>query len=83
MPTANKPTYSLTVTMNGETHKKRTTDLDATIQSLKPDWLHTEVYLTVKKGKQVAERRLSLINAKRVFQNDINRQVFINNLLLV
>ncbi len=70
MPTATdtKPTYYLTVTMNGETLKKRTQDLDATIAALKPVWLHTEVYMTVKKGKQVSERRLTLVNAKRVFQ---------------
>ena len=85
MPTATKPTYSLTVIMNGETIKKRTADLGATIASLKPAWLHTEVYITVTKGKgkQKAERRLTLTNAKRVFQNDINREVFINNLLFV
>lgn len=69
--------------MNGETLRKRTTDLNATIASLKPSWLHTEVYVKVTKGKQKAERRLSLINAKRVFQDDFNREVFINNLLLV
>lgn len=82
MPTTTQPTYYLTVKINGETKRKRTSDLNATIAALKPAWLHTEVYITVKKGKQVAERRLTLINAKRVFQDDIARQVFINNLLL-
>lgn len=77
-----KKTYSLTATLNGTTVKRFTDDLDATIKSLKPDWLHTEVYVTVKKGKQVSERRLTLRNAKRVFMDDITRQVFINNLML-
>ncbi len=80
--TATKPTYSLTVLMNGEKINKRTQDLDATLASLKPVWLHTEVYVIVKKGKQTVERRLTLVNAKRVFNNDVVRQVFINNLLL-
>lgn len=83
MTTATKPTYSLTVIMNGETIRKRTADIGATLAALKPVWLHTEVYVTVQKGKQKIERRLSLINAKRVFQNDVNREVFVNNLLLV
>jgi len=74
--------YSLIVTMNGKTQTKRTGDLDASIAALKPAWLHTEVYVTVKKGKEKAERRLTLNNAKRVFQDHIARQVFINNLIL-
>lgn len=74
--------YFLTAILNGKTIRKRTENLDATIAALKPDWLHTEVYITVKKDKHIAERRLTLQNAKRVFQDDIARQVFINNLLL-
>jgi len=77
-----KKTYSLTAKFNGITHRKRTDDLDATIKELKPDWLHTEVYFTVKKGEQVVERYLGLVQAKKVFNNDINREVFINNLML-
>ncbi len=74
--------YSLTVKMNGETITTRTTDLNAAIQALKPSWLHTEVFLTVKKGKAISERHLPLIKAKRVFQDDFEREVFINNLLI-
>jgi hypothetical protein len=79
---AKSKTYSLTAKINGETVRRFTDDLNQTIKDLKPDWLHTEVYITVKKGKQIAERRLTLTNAKRVFVNDINREVFINNLML-
>jgi uncharacterized protein (DUF2225 family) len=82
MSTATKPTYYLTAVLNGETIKKRTNDLNAAIAALKPAWLHTEVYITVKKGKEKAERRLTLTTAKRVFQDEIARQVFINNLLI-
>lgn len=79
---ATKKTYSLTAKFNGKTVTKRTDDLNETIKSLKPDWLHTEVYFIVKKDTQVAERYLGLVQAKRVFNNDINREVFINNLML-
>ena len=77
-----KKTYSLTATYNGETVKKSTDNLDETIKELRPDWLHTEMYLTVKKGKQVAERRVKLVDAKKIFNNEVNREVFINNLLI-
>lgn len=80
--TPEKKEYSVTAKFNGKIYRKRTNDLNETIKQLKPDWLHTEVYFTVKKGKAVSERRLSLIQAKRVFNVDVNREVFINNLLL-
>lgn len=73
--------YSLTAKFNGHVYRKRTSNLDETIKALKPDWLHTEVFFTVKKGKNESVRRLSLIDAKRVFSIDTSRQVFINNLL--
>ena len=74
--------YSVEAKFNGKTFKKRTDDLMQTIKDLKPDWLHTEVYFIVKKGDMQSERHLNLVQAKRVFSDDFNREVFINNLLL-
>lgn len=62
---------------------KRTNDLNDTIKDLCPDWLHTDVFMIVKKGKQESERHLSLQQAKRVFRDDTVREIFINNLMLV
>jgi len=75
-------TYSLEAKFNGTTIRKRTKDISETIKALKPDWLHTDMYLTVKNSKKTAERYLTLKNAKRVFNDDVTREVFINNLLL-
>lgn len=75
-------TYSLWVKFNGIEKRKRTDDLNETLKSLKPDWLHTEMYVKVKKGDTTSERHLNLIQAKRMFSDDISREIFINNLHL-
>lgn len=75
-------TYSLWVKFNGIEKRKRTDDLNETLKSLKPDWLHTEMYVKVKKGDTTSERHLNLIQAKRMFSDDISREIFINNLYL-
>jgi len=74
--------YSVWAKFNGVEIKKKTDDLDKTIKEMKPDWLHTEVYFKVTKDKVTSERHLNLIQAKRMFSDDFNREVFINNLLL-
>ena len=76
-------TYSVWAKLNGIEVRKRTNDLDATIKGLQPEWLHTDVFITVKKGKQVSERHLNMTQAKRLFRIDFNREVFISNLMLV
>ena len=76
-------TYSVWAKFNGMEFRKRTNDLDATIKELQPDWLHTDVFITVKKGTQVSERHLNMTQAKRLFRIDFNREVFISNLMLV
>lgn len=75
-------TYSLWVKFNGIEKRKRTDDLNETLKSLKPDWLHTEMYVKVKKGDTTSERHLNLIQAKRMFSDDLSREIFINNLHL-
>lgn len=75
-------TYSLTAKFNGETYRKRTDDLNETIKALQPAWLHTDVDITVKKDKQEAIRHISLIKARRLFNDDVTREVFINNLFI-
>ena len=75
-------TYSLWVKFNGIEKRKRTDDLNETLKSLKPDWLHTEMYVKVKKGDTTSERHLNLVQAKRMFSDDMTREIFINNLHL-
>lgn len=75
-------TYSVWAKFNGMEFRRKTDDLDEALIALKPEWLHTEVFIKVKKGDTTAERYLGLVQAKQMFANHFNREVFINNLLL-
>jgi hypothetical protein len=77
--------YNLTLLFNGETFNKRTTNLEEAILSLKPESLVTEVYVIVKpvgSKEDPTERRLNLIQGKKLFRDENFMSVFINNLLL-
>lgn len=77
-----KKLYSIKFLFNGEQYNKRTNDINQTILDVAPEVLYTEMYVVVKKGDVTMERKLNLTQAKRVFRDDIVREVFINNLLL-
>lgn len=74
--------YTLEMVFNGERFKKNTNNLDEAIVSMKPETLYTEVYVTASKGKELSERRLNLVQGKRLFLIEDFREIFINNLLL-
>lgn len=76
--------YNLTLLMNGETIKKRTENIKDAILSLKPEVLVTEVYVNVQKvgSKDKTERKLNLIQGKKLFRDENFLDVFIMNLLL-
>ncbi len=74
--------FSLEVKFNGFTKKKRTDNLDIAILSLKPELLLTEMYVTATKGKAVSERKLNLVQGRKLFNDSSFREIFINNLLL-
>lgn len=80
-----KPTkaYSVMAIINGETTNTKTDNVEETLLSLKPQLVLTEMYLTVAKGEAKAERRLTAKQARHFFNDDIFRQVFMNNLLIV
>ena len=72
----------LTLKFNGETFKKRPKDLRKAILSVKPDVLHTEMYVTLKRGNDVRERKLGLREGKRLFTSVDYLDVFLMNLTL-
>lgn len=76
-------TFSVTAIINGETHNKKTNDVQETLMSLKPQLVLTEMYVTVKKDKEIAERRMTAKQAKHFFNDPVFRAVFMNNLLIV
>lgn len=70
--------------MNGETIKKRTENIKDAILSLKPEVLVTEIYVNVQKvgSKDITERKLNLVQGKKLFRDENFLDVFIMNLLL-
>lgn len=74
--------YELEMLFNGEKYKKSTDNIPEAILSFKPEFLHTELYVIVKEGKEVTDRRLNLVQGRKLFMNDDFLEVFINNLLL-
>lgn len=80
MPTPKQ--YPVTFIFNGETLKKRTSDIAATLLKIKPAILLTDMFVIVKDGQNLVERKLPRNFARRVFQDDIARQIFISNLML-
>lgn len=77
-----QPLYKLEMVFNGFSFKKRTDNIEEAILSFKPDVLYTDVYVIVTNKKEIIERKLNLIQGKRLFLNENIRAVFINNLLL-
>lgn len=75
--------YSITMIFNGKKFNKRNKSVNDAIMQVKPDVLLTEFYITVKKGKDnKREIRLSLRDGKKLFNNDLYREIFINNLMI-
>lgn len=74
--------YSIQMIFNGKTFKKRTTDLAKAILSFKPDVVNTEGYITITKGEYVFERRLNLLQLKKLFNNEDILNAFITNILI-
>lgn len=78
-----KAQYLLEAVFNNENFTVETDNIDEAIVALKPEQLLSDVFFKVTKGEAVCERHLSLIEGKRVFVNEVNREVLVNNLLIV
>lgn len=72
---------NLTISFNGETYTKRPKDLKESIMAVKPPLLFTDVYVTLKNNKNdIRERKLSLHQGRKLFQDDNFLEVFVMNL---
>lgn len=76
-------TAKLTLAFNGETYSRKTKDMKKYILSLKPDWLHTDMFVTLEnKDNDTRERHLNLRQGKQLFNNEDFLDVFVLNLML-
>ncbi len=65
-----KKKYTIKVKMNGLDFLKRNSSIAEALYQIKPETLYTEVYITVKDGDFIAERRLTLIQGKKLFSDE-------------
>ena len=77
-----KPKYVLEMIFNGETFTVKTDNVDEAIINLKPEQLLTELYIKLTNGEMVVERRMNLVEGRKLFINEVTREVMVNNLLL-
>jgi len=78
--------YTLSGRINEVPFSEETTNINKTLLSLKPDFIHCDTYITLSSGegvdKTVTERKLNLTESKRIFLNEDVRAVFIQNLVM-
>lgn len=73
--------YMLEMIFNGVTFSRNTFDLKRAIIALKPEQLLTESYIIITKGDALFERKLTLVQGRKLFNDEQNLDIFINNLL--
>ena len=73
--------YKLEMTFNGETFEKETDDLKKAFMDMKPDFVLTEGYITIKKDDLVFQRRLDLVKLRKLFASEDTLNIFIDTLI--
>jgi len=76
--------YNLSGTINEIPFNKRTKDIAKTLLELKPEFVLCDSYITLSTGsgknKITTERKLNLIQSKRLFSSEDVLSVFVMNL---
>lgn len=74
--------YQLIMHFNGETFQCWTNNLQISILSFKPVEVHTEGYIKIIKGTNFYERRLPLVNMRKLFNDPQTLEIMLANLYL-
>lgn len=74
--------YSVSVSLNGETHTCQTDDLKEAIAALNPKVFKTKVVIKVANKFGGVERVLMIQKAKQLFRINMVMDVFVKNILL-
>ena len=82
MSDANKKKYNLEFYFNGNRFLKQTDDIEKTLLKIAPEQLYTEMYITASFEDMKTERKLNLIEGRKLFRDDTFRQIFIQNLTI-
>jgi len=76
--------YKLELAFNGETFKKSVMSKDnlkKAFMAMKPDFVHTEGYVSITQGGLVFQRKLPLIKLRKLFANPDELDMFIDPLI--
>lgn len=73
--------YQVEIKMNGKVFTKKGADLNEVIMKLKPEFVLTQSFITVKYKGRTFERMLNLVSGRKLFNNETFREIFINNLI--
>ncbi len=73
--------YDIEIKVNGEVLKDTSDNLKEAIQRMKPEFIHTEGYITITKGEAVFERMLNLVSMRKIFADEQQLEIFINNVM--
>ena len=78
--------YTLKGRINETPFSKRTSDIKATLLALKPEFVFTDTYIVLSTGagasKITTERKLNLVQGKKLFNDEDYSTVFIQNLMV-
>ena len=76
--------YTIKGTINEVAFNKRTKDIAKTLLELKPEFVFCDSYITLSTGsgknKVTTERKLNLVQSKRLFNSEDVLSVFVMNL---
>lgn len=78
---AKKQKYTIEMFFNGDKFVTETTDVNAGILELKPEMLHTELFINIGKDGHMLERRFDWVQGKKLFNDNEFREMFMTNIL--
>ena len=76
-----QPKYTIWMKFNDEEHTIQADDVASAILSVRPEFLYTEMYMKIVADNMSLEREFTLVQGKRLFNNEDNLEIFTSNLL--
>lgn len=79
--TKKQKAYTLELVINNDKYSVKTDDLKKSIMKLKPEQFFTEGYIKItdNKSEGVFERKLTLVQFKKAFNDSESLDLFLNN----
>ena len=66
---------------NDHVYSIQSDDVASAVFSVRPEFLFSELYMSIKADNMSLEREFTLVQGKRLFNNEDNLEIFTSNLL--